>query len=174
MDNGTEVIAKIPNPNAGMPYYTAASEVATMDFARSVLQTPVPQVYAWNARVDNDNPVGAEYIIMEKISGVPLSRVWWDLQPNMKLKIFLQIFSFQKKWTETRFTGFGSLYYAKDIRPRHGGPLYVKHGEPVSSAEFALGPATGREWSDGGRQDIKCDRGRVSLSLETQPDAAYI
>lgn len=32
MDNGKQVIGKIPNPNAGIPHYTTASEVATMDF----------------------------------------------------------------------------------------------------------------------------------------------
>lgn len=32
MDDGREVIAKVPNPNAGIPHYTTASEVATMDF----------------------------------------------------------------------------------------------------------------------------------------------
>lgn len=31
MDNGLAVIARIPNPNAGPPGYTTASEVATMD-----------------------------------------------------------------------------------------------------------------------------------------------
>jgi len=32
MDNGRKVIAKIPNPNAGQPHFTTASEVATMKF----------------------------------------------------------------------------------------------------------------------------------------------
>lgn len=32
MDNGTQVVAKVPNPNAGKPHFTTASEVATMDF----------------------------------------------------------------------------------------------------------------------------------------------
>jgi hypothetical protein len=32
MDNGAEVVAKIPNPNAGPAHYTTASEVATVDF----------------------------------------------------------------------------------------------------------------------------------------------
>lgn len=36
MDNGATVIARIPNPNAGPPFKTTASEVATMDFVRSV------------------------------------------------------------------------------------------------------------------------------------------
>ena len=32
MDSGLVVIARIPNPNAGPPFNTTASEVATMDF----------------------------------------------------------------------------------------------------------------------------------------------
>lgn len=32
MDNGDQVVAKVPNPNAGFPFCTTASEVATMDF----------------------------------------------------------------------------------------------------------------------------------------------
>lgn len=32
MSDGREVIAKVPNPNSGFPFYTIASEVATMEF----------------------------------------------------------------------------------------------------------------------------------------------
>ena len=32
MDDGQEVVAKVPNPNAGHAHYTTASEAATMDF----------------------------------------------------------------------------------------------------------------------------------------------
>ena len=32
MDTGQEVVVKVPNPNAGVPHFTTASEVATMDF----------------------------------------------------------------------------------------------------------------------------------------------
>jgi hypothetical protein len=32
MDNGTEVLAKLPNPCAGPSFYTTASEVATGTF----------------------------------------------------------------------------------------------------------------------------------------------
>jgi len=34
MDDGTQAVAKVPNPNSGMPHFTTASEVATMDFVR--------------------------------------------------------------------------------------------------------------------------------------------
>lgn len=32
MDDGTEIVAKIPNPNAGRSHFATASEVATMEF----------------------------------------------------------------------------------------------------------------------------------------------
>jgi hypothetical protein len=38
MDDGKEVIAKIPNPNAGRPHLTIASEVATMDYVSYLCQ----------------------------------------------------------------------------------------------------------------------------------------
>ena len=37
MDDGREVVAKVPNPNAGFPHLITASEVATMDFVSSCL-----------------------------------------------------------------------------------------------------------------------------------------
>jgi hypothetical protein len=37
MDNGSEVVAKIPNPNAGPAHYSTASEVASVDFVCSTL-----------------------------------------------------------------------------------------------------------------------------------------
>ena len=38
MDNGHEAIAKLPNPNAGPPHYTTASEIATVDFVRCLAE----------------------------------------------------------------------------------------------------------------------------------------
>ncbi|PGH08519.1 hypothetical protein AJ80_07839 [Polytolypa hystricis UAMH7299] len=90
-------------------------EVATMDFARNVLRTPTPHVYAWDACWGGvgSNTVGAEFIIMEKVPGSPLSAVWWKLQPREKLKILLQVVGYQKRWVDIKFTKFGSLYYAE-------------------------------------------------------------
>ena len=34
-DDGKIVIARIPNPNAGPPFYTTASEAATMEIVRT-------------------------------------------------------------------------------------------------------------------------------------------
>ncbi|KAG5295147.1 hypothetical protein I7I48_11923 [Histoplasma ohiense] len=48
MDVGQTVIAKVPNPNAGISYFTTAIEVATVDFVRNVLGTPAPKVFSWD------------------------------------------------------------------------------------------------------------------------------
>ena len=45
MDDGREVVAKVPNPNAGIPHFTTASEVATMDFV-SLSWTPPAMSFA--------------------------------------------------------------------------------------------------------------------------------
>ena len=38
------------------------------------MNTPTPKVYAWSSRAC-DSAIGAEYIIMEKMPGVPLTKV---------------------------------------------------------------------------------------------------
>lgn len=42
MQDGSQVVGKIPNPNAGRPYFTTASEVATMDFVRRSISLSEP------------------------------------------------------------------------------------------------------------------------------------
>lgn len=95
---------------------------------------------------------------MEELCGIPLSRVWWTLHPRAKLKVFLQVFDYQRKWSAIQFTRFGSLYYAQDIDASREESLYIEGGSAVSNSQFAVGPATGREWSDEGRQNVQCDR----------------
>ncbi|KAI4667376.1 uncharacterized protein J4E79_002062 [Alternaria viburni] len=85
MEDGQKIIAKVPHPNAVPRGHTTASEVATMEFARTVLNLPVPRVLAWSAT--DQNPVQAEYIIMEEASGSQLHEVWQDLPLRRKCDI---------------------------------------------------------------------------------------
>lgn len=64
MEDGRRTIAKIPHPNAGPPVYTTASEVATMEFARTILNIPVPKVISWSAT--DQNPVNASTLSWKK------------------------------------------------------------------------------------------------------------
>jgi hypothetical protein len=101
IDDGREVIAKLPNRNTGRPHFTTASELATTKFVYTtfpdliesmycVLHLPIPRIYAWNSRV-SDNPVGAEYIIMEKQSGVILTDVWDNIKGSQKAEILKHV-----------------------------------------------------------------------------------
>ena len=76
MDDGFEVIAKLPYSLTVPTSLCTESEVATLDFLSSK-SIPVPRVYAWSSKVDN--AVGSEYIIMEKAPGQPLESRWFSL-----------------------------------------------------------------------------------------------
>ncbi|OQD85550.1 hypothetical protein PENSOL_c100G01035 [Penicillium solitum] len=89
MDNGCEVFAKLPNPNAGPARLTIASEIATRKLLSDVLNVPVPRVLAWSFDSAN-SPVGAEYIIEEKAPGVRLGPVWNQWPRKSKLQLITQ------------------------------------------------------------------------------------
>ncbi|KAJ5045972.1 hypothetical protein NUH16_002797 [Penicillium rubens] len=157
MDDGREVIAKVPNPNAGVPHFTTASEVATMDFARKVFETPAPRVYSWNSQA-RSHPVGAEFIIMDKIEGVPLSQVWGTLKLPQKLQLLLAITRLQKQWLSVSFSHYGIFYYIGDVQPLEDSH-YVKDGKAIRDSEFAIGPAIGRDWFDADRSILDIEKG---------------
>ncbi|KAL2865292.1 aminoglycoside phosphotransferase family protein [Aspergillus lucknowensis] len=158
MQDGTQVVGKVPNPNAGRAHYTTASEVATMDFARNELRTPVPKVLAWSSKAE-DNLVGAEYIIMEKVAGIQLSKVWPTMGIKERFELVKTICGYQKAWMSIPFTQYGSLYYSSDLEDSEGCAL-IKGGLSLPThRRFAVGPSTGREFLDDGRIALEFDRG---------------
>ncbi|KAL5356659.1 hypothetical protein BJX96DRAFT_143175 [Aspergillus floccosus] len=50
MDTSEQLVAKLPNPNAGPAFFTTASEVATRHFLRYILGVPIPRVHAWSCK----------------------------------------------------------------------------------------------------------------------------
>ncbi|KAI5240526.1 hypothetical protein E4T43_06028 [Aureobasidium subglaciale] len=167
MDNGKQVIAKIPNPNSGPPHFTTASEVATMQFTRAygeqvreVLRTPVPEVYAWSSRA-HETRVGAEYIIMEKMEGA----TWKQLSPSMSLAnqiaVVRSVAEYRVAWSSVVFEQYGSLYFAKDVENLDLPALrYTTDlGGPVIDARFVIGPCCTRSLFQAGRETLKLDRG---------------
>ncbi|PWY76013.1 phosphotransferase enzyme family protein [Aspergillus sclerotioniger CBS 115572] len=161
MDDGREFIAKFPNPNAGRPHLTTASEVATMDFLGNALNIPVPRVYAWSSRA-SQSPLGAEYILMEKLPGVVLTDVWHTMKGKQKVKILDQIVDIERRLARTRFTKFGSLYYRDDL-PNSPDPKRTLYhdlmGNQVGTKTFAMGPTNHPSFFDFGRGQLTIDRG---------------
>jgi hypothetical protein len=101
MPNSQNLIVKIPNPNAGPARHMTASEVATMEFGRTVLNLPVPKVLAWSAT--SQNPVESEYIIMEEANGSQLHTIWPELELRAKRGIIHQIVDIEKKMLSVSF-----------------------------------------------------------------------
>ncbi|EER42297.1 conserved hypothetical protein [Histoplasma capsulatum var. duboisii H88] len=92
MDVGQTVIAKVPNPNAGIAYFTTAIEVATVDFL----------ILAGSATY-SEHPHQS-----------PVSQVWNNMQLVDKMKLRLDVARFQSTWLSVGFSEFGGIYYAQD------------------------------------------------------------
>jgi hypothetical protein len=106
MEDGQKVIAKIPHPNAGPRELTTASEVATIEFARTILNIPVPKVLAWSAT--EQNPVQAEYTIIEEARGSRLHEVWQCLSLRTKSDIIRGFVDVEKKLLSVSFNKYDS------------------------------------------------------------------
>lgn len=102
-DDGREAIARIPTPIAGPPRYTTASEVATINFLRNVLQIPVPRILDYSA--SRMSSVGAEYIIMERVHGESLASRWLSLSTEEVKHIMTQIAEIEEKIFSFKFPG---------------------------------------------------------------------
>lgn len=159
--NGREVIARIPTPIAGPAHYTTASEVATMDFLRAVLKLPVPEVFAYSTT--SENPVGAEYILMERVEGESLSSRWLSLTTDEVKDIMIQIAEMERKIFDFRFPAYGSLYHTKDLDWKHQIPIVE---------DFVIGPVSSREFWHGERSKTEIDRGPWLSPLDCVTSAA--
>ncbi|KAI9661719.1 MAG: hypothetical protein M1821_008957 [Bathelium mastoideum] len=158
MDNGRELVANVPNPDAGEPHFTTASEVTIIDFMRNVLDTSAPEVYLWSPR-RNDNPVGAEYIIVEKARGIPLVAVWDIIPAKAKTKIFTAVSKFHKSWLSLTFFRYGGSTALATWTSSSTTTFAYEKGEKVIDSRFAIGRATGRDWVDLGRARVSRNKG---------------
>ncbi|KAF3491213.1 uncharacterized protein GIQ15_00730 [Arthroderma uncinatum] len=161
MDNGVTVIARLPIPMVGPPFRTTASEVATMDFARSVLDIPAPKVIAWSGTADN--PVESEYIILGKTPGTELHQTWVKMELEDKLKIVDEIISIQKKFLSASFTRYGHLYFAEDAFPGCEKAQIVgdvsESQKQLTQDRYVIGPVACNYFWDEERASMNIDRG---------------
>ncbi|PYI11943.1 phosphotransferase enzyme family protein [Aspergillus sclerotiicarbonarius CBS 121057] len=161
MDDGVEVIAKIPNPYIPQKFATA-SEVATLDFLRNELDIPVPRVFAWSSRTDQ--PVGVEYIIMERAPGRELNKLWSAMDISDRVDIVSQLVGIQTKIAAVDFHSYGSLFYREDIEDG----LHV----PGIVDRFCIGPSCEVRFWEGERRSMDQYRGPWTSSVAYAKDIA--
>jgi hypothetical protein len=116
-------------------------------------------VYAWSSSIEN--PVGAEYIIMERSRGIELSKVWGDLSGPDKFEIVKKLVGFEKSFVSSRFPMYGSLYHPEDLQEVQPNQLVdLKSNEdPITRSVFAVGPTTNRTFFDDNRDVPGIDHG---------------
>ncbi|KAL2827225.1 hypothetical protein BDW59DRAFT_179223 [Aspergillus cavernicola] len=137
--NGCRAIARIPTPIVGPPRYATASEVATMNFLRSILKVPVPKVLGYSTTPET--PVGAEYIIMERVDGESLASRWTSLRGEGVKDIMKQMAEMERKVFTYTFPGYVSLHHRNDIE---GEPQI-----PVPVDDICVGPIAGCQFWHG-------------------------
>jgi len=164
-DNGVKAIARLPTALAGIPFFTTASEVATLEFVREVLGVRAPRVFAWSANA-SANPVGAEYIIMEKMSGVESHHRWTRIAKGPEVFPLLDgVFDIERSFEPAPFSQIGSLYFRDDVRADlRDRPLFLPASLPEDNPElrrrleaaknkYCIGPIADR--NGGGRSEHK-------------------
>ncbi|KAF2463332.1 uncharacterized protein BDR25DRAFT_329731 [Lindgomyces ingoldianus] len=150
MDDGLVLMARIPHPNSGPPKYTNALEVATMDFAHSILDIPVPKVLAYCATADNP--------------------VWDTMDLKDQLAIVTELVTINQKFLSTPLNRHGALYYKKDSFPgcetAQVTASVMENLRTDVAKRFVIGPTVEREFWEKQRANMAIDRGPWTSARE--------
>jgi O-glycosyl hydrolase len=111
-----------------------------MDFLRQH-GVPIPKVHAWSS--NPSNPVGAEYMIMEKAQGTELQNTWYSMEVKQRMDIIGKIVDLEKSLFELRLPASGSIYYKNDPNIR---TETVDIVSDIAPNTFCVGPSTEYLW----------------------------
>ena len=148
-----------------------------MEFVREVLGIPAPRVFAWSADSSAKNPVGTEYIIMEKVSGVESHNRWTHIAKGAQVFPLLDgVFEIERSFEEAPFSQIGSLYFRDDVRADlRDRPLFRPGSLPEEDTQlyrrldaakdkYRVGPIADRQWWRSGRAQVTHDHGPCKLN----------
>ncbi|CAE6370136.1 unnamed protein product [Rhizoctonia solani] len=131
-----------------------------MDYVRTILKVPVPEVLAYSARA-HSTPVGTEFILMRPSSGNELRKRWDSMSEVDAKAVIDHVLHAETQFANYHFAQIGSIYYVEDVEPAlRKLPLYRDGSYFQEGADrFRIGPST--EWAlwRGARAELKVDRG---------------
>ncbi len=153
MQDGFQLVARIPYCSTEPRQLLVASEVATLNFLRSN-GIPVPEVYGYSHTTEN--PVGSEYIFLEFIRGINLADIWHALPENASVKVVKELAEFESKLLTIRFATSGSLYSRQDLDPSMNVDVAAT---PSLAGQYCVGPDTSSHLWYGKRLNLRCRRG---------------
>lgn len=82
-------------------FFKTESECATLAYIRSYTSIPVPTVIPYSS---SENPLGFEWMLFEKIEGVPLSDVWEKMDFDSKVRLTLDISNLLQQQHDLEFS----------------------------------------------------------------------
>ncbi|RMD39562.1 hypothetical protein DV735_g5566, partial [Chaetothyriales sp. CBS 134920] len=168
--DGYAVLARIPYQKTSPKNLVIASEAATLSLLRSH-GLPVPKVLGYSTTCHN--PVGTEYVFLEKVEGRPLGGQWFSMNNKARFKIMSQIVDLETKYMAIPFAANGSLYHQRDLdrdalavpidrRDLDRDALAVpidQSSSPDDGDCLVLGPTVKYEWWFQERASLDVDRG---------------
>jgi len=90
------------------PYHKVESDVATMELVRCSTNIPVPTIYAYDS--SGSNKLGLEWMLMEKVDGRELHRVWFDWDYDEKLRLSETVALWTSQLLQITSDNIGSVY----------------------------------------------------------------
>lgn len=126
------------------PWYKLESEITTMELVRMCTNIPVPKVYVFDS--DAENPVGHEWMIMDKIKGKCFQDARESMSMEQKKKLAETLADWMHQLSTLRFDKIGSVYRRRE-HPAH------------SKADFKTGPIVDQTFMADWRLEYKLHRG---------------
>ncbi|KAI1172642.1 phosphotransferase enzyme family-domain-containing protein [Nemania sp. FL0916] len=127
------------------PQIKTEAEVATLDWVNEHTALPVPCVRAYDS--SRNNPLGFEWILMNKLVGKPLSECWSSVSFGAKKSLVGQIAAFAAStFTQPFHDGIGSIFKAACSSGDHRGHNSFSNVSDwmIARLEFASSGLTSR------------------------------
>ncbi|CAG8652437.1 577_t:CDS:2, partial [Acaulospora colombiana] len=127
-----------------------ASEVATMKYVAQNTRIRVPEVYAWDSKAQND--IKIPYILMERLPGKHLYKIWDKLNIEQKRNVLSQIVDVLSELWKCKFKKIGCIYKKSSNPPFKIGSIvsplfYTEERNEIPNASSYTGPfGSTREW----------------------------
>ena len=124
------------------PFFKTESEVATIAFLRGNTSIPVPNIIAWQSNLEGD--LGYEWMLMEKIDGVPLFEVWRKVPWDQKLALVDKTAELINELQSHKFGKIGALYFKPKSSSRASNPVMPSVLDADTSPEAYDNEMTGK------------------------------
>lgn len=129
---------------------------------------PVPDVHSWSSEAENQESIGAEYIIMSKAEGVSLGEKWLDMPRKDKQKVIDRVVDIESELASLDFPAYGNLYLRSDFPA--GRASYPLSSKQDPEGLFCVGPDCFRIWVNEDYSGMKANEGPCTFcSLSASP-----